>query len=387
MKKITPGIFVILSIFAVSFSAIFVAVPNAFAAPILSFGENVAIEKGRALADDAYFGASTVIMSGNLLGDLFGAGGSILVDGSISGDVAAAGGSVMVSGDVTDDLRAAGGNVKVIGSIGDDAFLAGGDVSIISGAIVGGNVIIAGGRVEISGIVNGEVKIFASEVLINGTVGNLSIDAEQVVIGENAKINGTLGYSSKKEAEIHSNAQISGAVTFSESKYSKGGRDKNFIGFFSAGFIMRLISLFVVALVLQWVFGRMSTDIVAKSIEDKWRNMGRGFLALIIIPIVSVLLCITLIGLPLGIIGLLSYVALIIFSCSFLAVFFGGLVWKYFKKSEEIMLNWQTALVGSFAVGILWLIPIIGWLIILLSFLVILGTFVKMKMDYISGAR
>ncbi|MEK7185557.1 MAG: hypothetical protein AAB726_02975 [Patescibacteria group bacterium] len=326
-------------------------------------------------------------MNGALSGDLFGVGGDVILDGTISGDVAAAGGSVVMSGSVADDLRAAGGSLKIIGSVGDDAFLAGGDVSIISGATVGGDAVIAGGRVEINGTVNGTVRIFAGEVLINGTVGNLSIDAENVVVGENAKINGALNYSSKKEAEIHSGAQISGAVTFSELKYSKDGRNKNFAAHLSAGLLMKFISLFVIALVLQWAFGRMATEIVENSISGRWKNMGRGFLALVVTPIAAFLICLTIIGIPLSFILMFSYVALLIFSCSFLAVFFGGFIWKYFKKSQDVMLNWQTALVGSFTVVILWLIPVIGWLVIFLSFLIILGTLVKMKMDYIGEAR
>lgn len=384
MKKLTISLFAFLSIFA---AGSFAVAPIAHAAPILNFGENVTIEEGKALADDAYLGASTVIMNGALLGDLFGVGGDVLLDGSISGDAAAAGGSVVMSGSVADDLRAAGGNLKIIGSVGDDAFLAGGDVSIISGATVGGDVVIAGGRVEINGTVSGAVRIFAGEVFVNGTVGNLNIDAERVVIGETAKINGALNYSSKKEAEIHSGAQISGAVTFAEPTYLKDGR-KNLASHLSSGLLMKFISLFIIALILQWAFGRMATDIVAKSVgEGKWKNLGRGLLALIATPIAVVLLFITLIGMPLGFILLFSYIALLIFSCSFLAVFFGGFIWKYFKKSEEIMLNWQTALVGSFAVAILWLIPVIGWLVILVSFLIVLGTLVKMKMDYINDAR
>jgi hypothetical protein len=104
-------------------------------------------------------------------------------------------------------------------------------------------------------------------------------------------------------------------------------------------------------------------------------------------PIAAIILFITILGIPLALVVVFSYLALIFFSCIFVTIFFGALLWKYFKKTDTVVLNWQTALIGALGVAVVSIIPILGGIIVFIALLIVLGTLVKMKAQYLRGIR
>lgn len=356
----------------------------AFAAPIMRAGQTEAIKDSENITDDAYLAGGMLTMTGNVAGDFVGAGGNLFIAGHTTNDVIVAGGSLTITGSIGDDLRAAGGNITISSSVADDVIVAGGQVNIVSGTVIGGDLVVMGGQVTMEGTVRGAVHVTAGDVTINGETGDVSITSGHVVIGPKAMIQGKLDYSSVKKAEILDGSVITGPITYTQVKQPERN---NIAGIISVILIIKLISLFVIALVLQWVLGRIAVRTVTDSLKGIWGNLGRGFVALIIIPVAIIVLCVTVIGIPLALVALFSYIALVIFSSVFVAVFLGAIMRKYYRKSEKIILNWETALVGSLAAFILGLIPVIGCLALFLAFLIVLGTLVRLKMEYFEKLR
>ena len=356
-----------------------------FAAPLIKTGDKIGIEATQPAADDAYMVGRMLTLTGKVAGDFLGVGGNLFIDGATTGDVIVAGGEVTVVGSVGDDLRVAGGNITISSTVGDYVLVGGGQVNIVSGAIIGGDLIVGGGQVTIDGIVKGSVRSAGGDISINGTVmGDVFNKSGHIVIGPKAKITGALNYSSTNKAEIHDGAVIAGPVNFTEIAHAERS---SMAGIFSIMLLLKLLALFVSALVIQWAFKRIAVEAVTNSWQHVWHNLGRGFVSLIIIPIVAGILAVTIIGIPFALVLMFSYFALMTFSCLFVSVFLGGLIRKFYKKSDVFVLNWKTALLGSLATVIVALIPFVGGLIVFLAFLTILGMFVKMKIQYVKNLR
>ena len=355
-----------------------------FAAPRMNAGDRVSIEPTDVIADDVYLAGGMLTLAGTVAGDFIGAGGNVFVSGSTTNDVIVAGGSLVVTGSVGDDLRAAGGNITISSSVGDDVIVAGGQINVVSGAFVGGDLVAAGGQVTVDGTVKGTVRINGGDVSINGKVGDVFIKAGHVVIGPNAEINGTLSYSAGTQAEIREGSLITGSVVFTEVKQQSKSAAAGFLSLF---LLIKLAALFVTALFIQWVFGRIALRLMSDSLTGTWANLGRGFVALVVIPVAVCVFFATLIGIPLALVTLFSYIALIIFSCLFIPVFLGGFIAKLYTKSETIILNWKTALLGSITTIVLSFIPVIGDLAVFVTLLIILGTLVRLKISYFKNLR
>jgi hypothetical protein len=93
----------------------------------------------------------------------------VVISGPVSGDVLAAGGTIEVSGTVQGDVRAAGGTVLVGGELGEDALVAGGTVDVAGQ--VGEDLIVSGGQVTVSGTVAGSATGGAGTYTRTGTIG------------------------------------------------------------------------------------------------------------------------------------------------------------------------------------------------------------------------
>lgn len=123
-----------------------------------------------AIDDDLYIAGGNIEVMGAVLGDLTAAGGNLYAKGKISQDVQLAGGHLTIEGQIGDDLRAAGGMLYVNGIVNGDAFLAGGHVTVGPEAVLKKGVWIAGNEVRILGSMDGEVRIAANTVTVNGII-------------------------------------------------------------------------------------------------------------------------------------------------------------------------------------------------------------------------
>jgi cytoskeletal protein CcmA (bactofilin family) len=198
----------------------------AVTAPLFAFGaytksgDEVSVRRDQMVSDDAYLAGGTVNAVGTITGDLVTAGGNLFISGTMSQDVIAAGGAMQISGSVGDDLRVAGGSVSISGTVGDDVVVAGGQVTIVSGAVITGDLIVTGGQVKIDGVCKGMIDARGGEVTINGTVDkDVLIQAERVIVGENAIVNGKLTYTSFRQAEVSAAAQLKGGVVHTQTSW------------------------------------------------------------------------------------------------------------------------------------------------------------------------
>jgi len=364
------------------------------AVPVLAFdtrsGATVTIPSGEVVNDDLYVAAETITISGTINGDLWAAGSTITVNGVVNGSIMAAGRTVNINGDISHAVRAAGETININGNVSGDVMVAGGDVNVASTAKIGGDLLFGAGIARIDGLIEGDIKGGGSEVTIsNGVKGNIALKVESLTILPTANIQGDLTYTCEEEADIQSGAQIGGMTTHNLPEV-KEKRAKPFpfvlfsgIGGKVTGFLMALIAGLVIILLAP----RRLTSI-AESIRSRpGASAGWGALILFVTPIAAIIVCITIIGIPVGLIALALWGIAIYLAQIPVGLFIGRWIIGRFRGVEG-----KAIMVGALALGLvilklLRLIPYLGFFIGLAVILFGLGAVVVSERGRRARAR
>ncbi len=360
------------------------------ATPVLAFdareGDTITISGGEVVDDDLYIVAGTITVDGTVNGDLWAVGNTIIVNGPVEGSVMAAGRTISINGDVGHAVRAAGETVIINSDVNGDVMVGCGQVNIASTATVGGDLLLGVGNARIDGLIEGIIKGGGGGVTISGEVrGNVDLKVENLTILPTANIQGDLVYTSEEEADIQSGARIGGATTHNlpEVKESRA-RDFPFVLFSGIGgkvigFLMAFIAGLVIILLVP---GRL------KSIADSIRtrpgpSAGWGALALFVTPIAAVIVCITIIGIPVGLIALALWGIAFYLAQIPVGLFIGRWIIGHFRNVESKALMIGALALGLVILKLLGLIPhlvglfsgVVGFVLVWLSIVVAVALF------------
>jgi len=352
----------------------------------LRFGEQPSVSAKENITEDIYLAGSNVYASGPVAGDIISAGGTIVISGASLGDELLIGGNISILGDVADDLRAVGGNIVVTGNVGGDVAVAGGQIHL-AGKNITGDVIVGGGTVRIDSPVGGDVRIAGSDVTINAVVnGSIEVWGEKLALGPDAMILGKLTYHAPKEMNLKA-GQVLGGIDYIAPKETEKQAKNAMTGIVASGLIFKLLMSLFSAMLIGLLFKRFSSDVARRALEAPLMQMGKGFLALIAIPIASIILFFTLVGIPFGFLGIFGYIVLVISTALFTPVLAGVMIDKYIWKNSSYEITWQSIFAGAVLFFILGLIPVFGWLACFLLFLLSLGGIVSIKIDGMKRER
>jgi len=353
------------------------------AVPVLAFdarsGATVTVASGEVVDDDLYVAANSIIIDGTINGDLWAAGNSITVNGVVNGSVMAVGRIVNITGDVGHTVRAGGETIIVNGDVSGDVIVGCSQTHIASTAKIDGDLLFGAGNACIDGLIEGDIKGQGGEITIsNGVKGNIDLKAESLTILPTANIQGNLTYTSEQEANIQSGAQIGGVTTHNlpkvEEKHAKSFPFNPFsgIGGKVSGFLMALIAGLIIILLAP----RRLTSIAESIRSSPGPSAGWGALILFVTPIAAIIVCITIIGIPVGLIALALWGMAIYLAQIPVGLFIGRWIIGHFREVEG-----KAIMVGALALGLvilklLRLIPHLGFFIGLAVILFGLGAIV-----------
>jgi len=362
-----------------------IVLPLSLFAAQFRVGNQTTLGAQETINNDLYIAGGSVSTAGVVTGDLLAAGGNVLINSKVGQDALLAGGTITILGDVADDVRVAGGNITITGAIGGDLIAGGGQINIAGGNI-GGDAAIGGGVVWIGAPIAGNVRLGAGEVHINAPItGDVTIDANKIFLENGAKINGSLTYTSPQEAEI-APGQVAGRVMFNPR--ATHAQKTNIIGIaLSVWLLVRFLMLLTAALVLGLIFKRYAKNIVEGGLKKPLLELGRGFVSVVVIPAASIVLLITIIGVPLGILGLIGFVVFMMFGYIFAPILLGSLLYKWFGKKEGHTITWLSILLGVVVFCLFGWVPFIGWIIRCILVLITLGAIARMKMTFVKDFR
>lgn len=360
---------------------LFLIIPFIAAAAEFRVGQQLSIAANERISGDFYTAGGNVTTAARVTGDLLVVGGNVLVNGLSTGDLMVLGGSVTILGSVGDDLRALGGNITLSGKIGGDLAVGGGQVTLTGGGI-GGDVLAGAGSLKIEAPVAGDVTVGGGNVFINAPVGgNVRFAGETLTLGSSAVIAGTLTYTSPKEVKLEEGAVVRGETNFEKAKDVRGIAQRGLLAFVTLAAIGKFVSILASALIIGLTFSKYSIALIEGAAARPLLETGRGFVTLVMLPVFSIVLLVTVIGIPLGLLGLAAFVAAVIFASITAPIILGSLVYRYFTKHSYVEVSWKTILLGVALYTLVGFIPYLGALAKLALMLLAIGVMVKIKID------
>ena len=320
----------------------------------------VVIKRGM-VDDDIYLAGAQVDLYATVNGDAVIAGGQLNLEGDINADVIAAGGSISLRGSVADDARLAGGEIRVAGRVGDDLVAAGGRIHISPVARIGGRAWMSGGELRIDGQVVEELRASGGRVVITGVVnGNVELWADEIVIEDTAVISGNMHYKSSHEANIANGARIEGEVRHTPVETDM----KPVVASVIFAALAVLLSIIITAVVLYLLFPNFSLRVSQSLRNQPWLSLGVGLAVFAGVPLLSVILFSTAIGVWLALMLLAIYLVMLLAGYFTGALFVGNAGLDMLKKTEVSKALRATALaLAIFALAVINLVPLLGSLV------------------------
>jgi len=261
------------------------------------------VATGETIDDTVIAVGQTVAVDGTVNGDLLAFGRTVTIRGNVTGNVITGAESVTVEGTVGGDIVGAGRSVTLHGTrVGRNFFGLGRDLDLDASADVAGNALTFGDTAHIDGRVGMDLKSFGANVLVGGNVQrDFEAFAGEVSVLPSGRIgrNVTAHVDADDKLQIAQGATIGGAVNRQIVE-----REQRRNRYLTTGFYVRqmvwLGAAFLTGLLLLWAFPTLRT-LSLPSVATALRTGGIGLVAAVVMPIAALLACITIVGIPIGI--------------------------------------------------------------------------------------
>ncbi len=182
----------------------------------------------------------------------------------------------------------------------------GGDIQVLEP--VDGSLIAAGGRIRVEAPVTGNVRAAGGKIIIDAPIGgDVSVAGGSLELGPNARIAGKLKFRGGELIRDPA-SEVTGTVEHVSGRHHRelttGER-------FLRGWIWTF-GLILLAAIIAAALPGPSRRMAQELRERPWMTPLLGFVALTAIPVAAVLMMVTIIGIPLGLLALLGYAALLL---------------------------------------------------------------------------
>lgn len=315
---------------------------------------------------DNYFYNNTLDADTKVNHNAFVAGNNTSSLGTVNGLLFAAGNNVTVSG-VDSYAFVAGNSVSIDSEIHNDLFAAGNTVTISKDAKLNRDVYAAGSNVSVNTDVKGNVFIGGNNVTFNNTTidGNVYVGATNITFTGTVKINGTLKYNSNAIITGKDKLTANEMVTYESDK--KEEQKSTILTTFISILMMYLVAIVVYKL-FPVTYDKMNKKITG---ERLLKNCGFGLLMLIAIPILALLLCVTRIGLSLGLIIIALYGICLYLGLIPISTLIGNVIDEKIGKFKDNF--YMDTIIGIVLLEVIGLIPYVGGTLKFIAFLIGLG--------------
>ena len=291
--------------------------------------------------------------------DRFAVGGRVLQTEPVDGDVLAAGGRVLVDARIGHNVRAAGGRVE----IGEKA-------------LVEGNASLAGGRIVVRGPVKGHLQAAGGRVLIDSAIdGDVFAACGKLELGPHARIGGKLTYRAQEEMTRDSAAQVAGAIDYRPSARDithppRGNR-------WTRGWLWTA-GLALLAILLAGALPAASERVGGQLRAHPWLSLLAGLVVLICMPVAAVIVMLTIIGIPLGLLAILAYLALMLIGYVAAAVTLGEMALARAQPgiAAPTVSRMLAAALAVLVLALLARVPFVGGFVVLATLLFGIGALV-----------
>ncbi len=272
------------------------AMPTGASATEHRGGQNPTVSKEETIKGDIYLTGERVRVEGTVDGDVFAAGKDIDIDGHVTGDVISAGRYLRVRGTVDGNVRSCGNTAVISGNLGKNVMWFGDAVTVDSTGKVGGSVTMFGGTLAIDGHLGRDILFYGEEINLNGGVGGgIRQRGHALIIGSSAQVDGPIHFEGDHPASVSPGAKLASPVEFKQMEHKREYRESDYYVWrviWTAAFVLFGMVLFLLAP----GFARETIS----SAETYGAPIGLGILVFFGVPLAALISCITVVGLPLG---------------------------------------------------------------------------------------
>lgn len=286
---------------------------------------------------------------------------------------------------VAGSLHSAAGHVRVNAPVQGSLRVAAGRIEVGPDAVIGRNASLAGGEITVSGAVTNDLHAAGGKIVIDGPVGgNASVAGGTLELGPNARIAGKLKF---RGGELRRDpaAQVDGAV-----EHVSGRKHRRALTTgerFLRGWIWTF-GLVVLAAIIAAALPGPSRRMAQELRDRPWMTPLLGFLALTAIPVAALLMMVTIIGIPLGLLAFLGYAALLLVGYVWLSVVVGGLLLDRLNAEAAAKTAWRVgaAVVAMLVLAVVVRIPFLGALVTFAALIAGVGMIVAVVLRRTSHA-
>jgi cytoskeletal protein CcmA (bactofilin family) len=341
--------------------------------------ETVVIPADEVVRDDVMLSGRVARIDGRVEGDVYAFAQYVTVGGTIEGDLIAGAQEVTVDGTVRGSVRAAGATVQVNGSVERNVTSAAQSLRLGSGGRVGGSWIAAGDSMSLAGDVGGSVTAAADSLLLQGRVGReADVAAGSLSLSPGARIGGDLSYHTDQPIEVPP-AAVAGRVQFHQTERRPEHVDRAQANQFF-GAVGNLLSLMwlagsaVVGLAILHAFPRFVARFLDALERRPVPSFVVGVIGLVATLPLTLLLAITIVGIPASVVLAGGYFAGLFAGWLLLAVAVGSILVGLVRRGGG-----ARHLAWAFLLGLLVLhvgskLPFLGPLVTFVALALGLGT-------------
>jgi cytoskeletal protein CcmA (bactofilin family) len=293
--------------FAVVMAAALCAVaapPPAAAADAERGDPNYTLAAGQVVKTDLFVTADRVVIDGDVDGDLVSWSRSLTVNGHIKGDILAGGELIAVNGAVDGNLRVFCQTLEITGSVDKNLMAWSSSVTLDRRGKVAGTGTIGAEEVDLDGHIDRDLLALFKALNLNGSIGGkLQTQGRSLTIGPGAEIAGAAKFKGANPPHVDPGAKLGGGMEFVRHEHGVDRRSPRYywhqILLWGTGFVFGLVLLLVAP-----GFFYDATN-ACKKVGP---TLGLGVLFLIGLPVAAILVCVTIVGIPVGLTALLLYV-------------------------------------------------------------------------------
>ncbi|MCD6407651.1 hypothetical protein J7L87_01195 [bacterium] len=304
-------------------------------------GEKISIKSSK---EEVFTVGEKIEISGELQSEFIGIGKEIKAENiSVNGDFIGLGIFQSFKGNAENDIYLAGNSVFVEGKIGGSLTGIGKKITLLNSS-VNGNLRLCAEFLNIAGKVKGKTIIWGRDVILKGVFNNVVIYGNEIKIKKGTVINGNLTYYSPEKI-LFSDVKIKGKIEWKK-PVSEKIKEKTPVSMRKIRGIYTFFSLLFPFLFMLFLAPNLLSQTSEISGKNFFKSFITGLALLILTSLLIIVIFITIVGVPLGLIMTSLFISSIYISRVFPLIYVGR---KILFKLEEKKLTWFfSVLIGVF---------------------------------------
>lgn len=315
------------------FLAVFVLLVSSVSAHAVQIvtADGFKLGHGETVTNEIWVLAPNVSVGGTVKDDLFAACaggktglGNARLSGTFQNDVCVFGSAIDFSGTAAEHARFLAGEITMGGKVGISALAIANTVTLTTNSVIDGDAVLVGQSVVVAGNIHGNLRVLANTATFNGIIdGDVRIAADDIILMPGTKISGDLVYTSAKDLFLDpGKVELVGQLVRKEIVTVP---PPTIYDVFVSQAYLYLCAL-VAGIPFIALFPHFTGRAVRHVRQSAWKCALVGVVALCLIPMTCLFVFFTIIGIPLGLLLLLTYGIMIYLSKVIVALGIGGIV-------------------------------------------------------------